>query len=263
MITVGIDVSKKKLDVLWLKAVSTRKVKARVFSNDPAGHQELIAWILKAARVSLHEVSFIMEATGVYHESLAQALFDAGGKVFVENPARIKAHGQSLGIHSKTDKKDSFVIAHYGATMPSQAWQPEPPEIRELKALIARKQAVEKDLQREENRLEKAQISQSSAVVLDSIQTMITALHNQKSALKAEIDRHIDSHPSLKKDRRLLESIPGIGPVISALMLAVIHSRNFERATQCSAFLGLNPVQCESGTSVYKRPRLSKKRGRL
>ena len=88
---------------------------------------------------------------------------------------------------------------------------------------------------------------------------MITALHNQKSALKAEIDRHIDSHPSLKKDRRLLESIPGIGPVISALMLAVIHSRNFERATQCSAFLGLNPVQCESGTSVYKRPRLSKK----
>ena len=203
-------------------------------------------------------MQFVMEATGVYHENLAYGLYEAGARLVVENPAKIKSHAGSLGSRNKTDKKDSFVIAHYGATMQAKRWEPEPVEIRELKALIARKQAIELDMQREENRLEKASITKSSDVVYQSIESMIKVLKAQKKALETEIDRYINSNPDLKKDRQLLQSVPGIGPVLSAIVLALLRSRSFTQATQCSAFLGLNPVVKESGTSLHKRPRLSK-----
>lgn len=258
MITVGIDVSKHKLDNLWLKEVGARKVRSKVLSNTPSGHEQLIRWIEKVAKTSIEDIQFVMEATGIYHEALADALYEAGARVVVVNPARIKSHAQTLGSRNKTDRKDSFVIAHYGATLNPPSWQPEPPEIRELKALIARKQALEKDIQREENRLEKALIRQSSKVVCRSIESMIQVLTEQKDALQAEIDQRIDDDPDLKNDRRLLQSIPGVGPVLSALILVMMRSRSFKQATQCSAFLGLNPVVTESGTSLNKPPRLSK-----
>jgi len=255
---IGIDVSKKKLDVLWLKDLSTHKVKTKVFANTAKGHQEIAAWAVKLSRAKLAQTEFVMEATGIYHEALAYALFEAGARVVVVNPAKIKAHATSLGVRTKTDKKDSFVIAHYGFTMQPLAWQPEPMEVRELKALIARQQALEKDIQREENRLEKAQFIQASGVIQTSIVSMIEVLKQQRKTLQAEVNRHIDQDSRLKKDQRLLRSIPAIGPVVSALMLSVIHSRTFNCATQCSAFLGLNPVMRESGSSLHGRPRLSK-----
>ena len=87
---------------------------------------------------------------------------------------------------------------------------------------------------------------------------MIQLLKQQKADLQQAINQHIDDHPNLKRDRQLLQSIPGVGEVVSALMLSVLHSRSFERASQCAAFLGLNPVQHDSGSSVHKRSRLSK-----
>jgi len=106
--------------------------------------------------------------------------------------------------------------------------------------------------------LEKAEIVQVSDEVLISIHTVLEQLEKEKARLEALIDQHIDQHPRLKQDRQLLESIPGVGPVISRVMLAVIHSRTFNSASQCAAYLGLNPIQYESGSSVRRKARLSK-----
>ncbi len=72
------------------------------------------------------------------------------------------------------------------------------------------------------------------------------------------INAHIDQYPGLKQDRALLESIPGVGPVISQQMVALLRGRRFVTALQCAAFLGLVPVHHESGSSVRGRSRLSK-----
>ena len=77
------------------------------------------------------------------------------------NPAQMRDYAKSLGTRTKTDKKDALVIARFGATQQPRQWQPEPPEIRQLKALIARLEAVKQDTQRELNRLEKAQVKQT------------------------------------------------------------------------------------------------------
>jgi transposase len=174
------------------------------------------------------------------------------------NPAQIKFYGQSLGIRTKNDKKDSVVLARYGMNENPKPWQPEAPEIRTLKALLARLDSLEKDLQRERNRQEKAEISQSPPTVLGSLAHMIGTLDNERQQLEKLIQEHIDSHKQLKDNKALLESIPGVGNVIATRMLMVIGSRPFDSASQCAAYLGLVPVQHESGSSVRGRPRLSK-----
>ena len=259
MIVIGIDVSKAKLDCLWIRDLQSMKIKSKVQANTATGHKALLEWAVKQTGEDVAGLHFVMEATGVYHERLAHTLHDAGAQVSVVNPARIRDYAKSLGTQTKNDKKDSVVIARFGITQSPRLWEPEAIEIRELKALIARIDAVKQDIQREFNRLEKATASGASAKVQVSIETVRTQLKAEKCRLESLIDDHIDKHPGLKKDRALLESIPGVGPVIAQQMVAVIRSRSFSKASQCSAFLGLIPIESQSGSSVYSPPRLSKR----
>lgn len=255
---VGIDVSKAKLDCLWLRDTKTRKVKTKVLTNEKKGHAALANWMTKTVSASPASILVVMEATGVYHEQLALALYERGFQVAVVNPARVKAHGESVGKTHKTDKQDSLAIASYGESHEVTPWQPEAHEIRVLKALNSRLHALEVDRQREENRLEKAKISASAPSVIKSIELMLVELAKEIRRIEREIKDHIDGYPQLKNDKKLLESIPGVGPVVTRIMLGVIHSRDFNDAKQVAAYLGLIPVHVESG--VFKgRSSLSKK----
>src|SRR5699024_1082989 len=111
MAQIGIDVSKDKLDVAWLRDSDTLKVKTRVFSNNQKGFKELIAWLLRQTQASIEDIQVMMEATGIYHEALAYALYEAGAQVHVANPAHAKDFAKSLGRRSKTDRKDSITLA--------------------------------------------------------------------------------------------------------------------------------------------------------
>ncbi len=244
---IGIDVSKHKLDCCWLRDAQTNKIKSKVFKNNNEGYQALMQWILTQTRAMPEELHLVLEATGIYHESLAYALHKNGINVSVINPARPKEFANSLGNTHKTDKKDSFVLALFGYKMQPTFWQPDPKEVRELKALTARLEALETDLRRELNRLEKSSFNGASATVVDSIQHMVTHLKAEIKQLEKTIDDHIDDHPQLKKDRALMNSIPGVGPVVSRVMLQVIHGGDFSKAGQVAAYLGLIPKIQQSG----------------
>lgn len=155
MAIIGIDISKHKFDCLWLRDVRSLKVKTKVFANRSTGFAELIDWCCAQTGETVEQLQVFLEATGVYHEPLALYLHDRGVQVFVLNPARVREYARSLGIQGKTDKQDSLVLARYGATQPVRPWTPERREVRELKALIARHEALQDDLQRELNRREK------------------------------------------------------------------------------------------------------------
>ena len=256
MNVIGIDVSKAKLDCAWLG--ENNKLKAKTFPNALAGWTDLVEWSVKNTGFGVNGLHFVMEATGVYHEQLATYLYDQGAAVSAVNPAQVKFYGQSLGIRTKNDKKDSVVLVRYGLREKPKPWQPEALEIRTLKALLARFDGIEKDLQRERNRQEKAEISQAPQPVLDSLGQMIETLDTERKQLEKLIEEHINQHKQLKANKALLESIPGVGKVIATRMLMVIGSRQFNSASQCSAYLGLVPVQHESGSSVRGRTKLSK-----
>jgi transposase len=256
MNTIGIDVSKEKLDCAWLRAQDKLKTKAVV--NKLLGWQELLDWSLKNTGLAIAELHFVMEATGIYHEQLATFLYDLGAKVSVVNPAQVRFYAQGLGVRSKNDKKDSVVLARYGAREHPALWQPEAPEIRTLKALLARFDGIEKDLQREKNRQEKAVIGLAPDEVIRSLEQMIGLLETEHRRLEKLIEEHINKHDKLKENKALLESIPAVGKVIATRMLMVIGSRQFDDAHQCAAYLGLVPMQHESGSSVKGRAHLSK-----
>jgi transposase len=258
MAIIGIDVSKDKLDCFWLKDAERCTGKSKVFRNTTSDFPALVNWMVTQTGEVPGQLHVVMEATGVYHEALAYALHAAGLQVSVVNPAWVRDYAKGLGVRTKTDKQDSQVLARLGAREPLRRWQPEPVEIRTLKALLARYEMVKRDHRRELNRLEKAKITQVSEIVLESIHTLLAELEKEQTRLEKLIRQHIDQHPTLKQDRALLESIPGIGPVVSALMLAVLRSHTFRSAGQCAAFLGLVPVQHESGSSVRNPARLSK-----
>lgn len=130
--------------------------------------------------------------------------------------------------------------------------------MRHLRSLLKRIQALEADRQRECNRLEKASVEQAPAPVRRSLQDMIDVLETEIARLRNQLDDHIDAHPELKQQRALLESIPGVGPKLSAWFQALFGAKRFASAKQAVAFLGLVPVEFDSGTRVHRRPRLSK-----
>lgn len=244
---VGIDVSKHKLDCLWLRDPERLKIKTKVLSNDPAGHQALCDWLCRILDVPAESIHVIVEATSVYHEGVCYVLHAQGFQVSIVNPAYVRHYAKSLGSRSKTDKQDSLILARYGLAHRPETWAPEPVEVRQLKALLNRLSAVEKDKQREVNRLEKAQVSDASAVVIDSTERMLDHLRQEQARLEAMIDDHIDRHPGLKQDQALLASVPAIGTVMSREMVALLRSRPFVEASQAAAFVGVVPRLWESG----------------
>ncbi len=255
----GIDVSKAKLDcVLICNSRPDKELEKRV-ANSEEGFSKLIDWCARKAQCDPSQIHAIMEATGPYHEAVALALFNSGYQVSVINPAQIKHYAQSLGRKAKNDKQDASVIAQYGLKTKLRLWQPDPQEYRHLRALLYRLDAVESDIQREKNRFEKARAAQSPSTVLQSIERSIDFLKEEKSRLEKQIKEHINNHPHLKKDKELLESIPAIGPVLSAwISLLLRNGKRFDAAPQAAAFVGLTPTEHQSGSTVFKKPHLSK-----
>lgn len=259
MIFIGIDVSKKKLDVAVLLDPTTLKKRQKKFPNTPEGYRERVRWCQKQTGVELSQLQAIMEATGPYHEDVALALHEAGLGVSVINPKALKDFAKGLGVKAKNDAMDALTIARYGSLAQPRRWPPAPPEFRQLAGLLKRLEALEGNLQREQNRLEKAQVGHACAEVLDSLSRTIGFLEAEKQRLIRSIDEHIDRHPHLKQDRQRLQSIPGIGPVLSALMVSLLQQgQRFESAPQLASYLGLIPTEHQSGSSVRKPPRLSK-----
>jgi len=236
---------------------AVNKRRAKSVANSKAGISELLVWCVKQ-QVTTHELHAILEGTGVYHEQAALALADAGATVSIVNPAQVKDFGRSLGVRTKTDGVDSLVLARFGAMLTPRPWMPPAQEARVLQALLSRREAIAQDLQRERNRLEKADATDTPALIRQSIVTSITFLEQQLAKFQQDIDEHITKYPDLKADRDLLISIPAVGPQVGNHLLAVMHTHQFQSAEQLAAYLELVPVERQSGTSVLGRPRLSK-----
>lgn len=245
----GIDIAKRKFDAALM---IENKYKHKVFTNNAEGFKQLISWLTKwTGNGTVHAC---LEATGNYGEALAEYLFDLGHSVSLVNPAQIKAFAQSQLTRNKTDKIDAGLITQYCQLMRPLAWQPLPKPVRELQALVARLEDLVTLENQEQNRLEV-----SHDKVRTSIENTLAIIQQEAKAIRKQIKSHIDQHPDLKKQNDLLQSIPGIGQVTSASMLAYLSDiGRFKNAKKIAAFVGLNPKQFCSGSAIKKGTPLSK-----
>jgi len=246
---VGIDIAKKKFDVALPLG---EKTKSGTFHNTPAGFAIFARWLTKHGVERAH---VCMEATGTYGEELALYLYRAGHVVSVVNPAKIKGFAQSELSRTKTDKADAALIARFCRAMRPEAWQPPaPPEVKKLQALVRRLEELNGMLTQERNRLATA-----NEVVRPSIEGGIYHLREDIRDTQRLISDHIDQNPKLRANRDLLQSIPGIGPTTSAMVLAEFGDvERFGDARHMASFCGLTPRHRQSGSSVRGKSRLSK-----
>jgi transposase len=174
----------------------------------------------------------------------------------VVNPAAIKAYAQSRLSRTKTDRVDASLIAGFCAERRPPAWRPPAPELRELQALVRRLEALVEMRVAEENRLA---AGGAVAAVRASVEEHIAYLSEQIKRTEKLISDHIDSHPGLRRQRELLDSIPGVGEATAAALLAEVPDiKQYRSARQLAAFAGLVPRERQSGSSVRGRVRLSK-----
>ncbi|EMM4591267.1 IS110 family transposase [Salmonella enterica] len=257
MFQLGIDVSKKTLDLCLLREGVKGRVKTRKLKNDFNAVGTVVSWLRKQ-HCEPGDVHIIMEATGVYHESMAYGLHDAGAKVSLANPHRSREFARGMDILTKNDKVDAYMLACYGALKEPEPWEPPPENVRYLSALLRRRDALVTDSSREKNRLEKCRATDTFTAVAESIENVLRNLSAELQRLNTLIQGHLNQHPELKKDFDLLTSIKSVGFQLGLNMLVILRSHRFDTAEQAAAFLGVVPVEKSSGTSVRGQSRLSK-----
>lgn len=248
LLPLGIDVSKAKLDCA-LRLGS--KFRTKGFANAPQGFAQLMAWLQRQAAEPVH---VCMEATGSYWEAVALCLSDAGHRVSVINPALAKAHGQSLGLRSKTDAIDAKLLADFCREKQPPVWNPPSLTERRLRALVLRHQMLVDMQTQEKNRYESLRED-----IRDSLDTHLAWLAAELERIEQAIAKLLNDDDHLRGKRDLLDSIPGLGERTIAVLLAYgVHGERFQCARQFAAFAGLSPKLYESGSSVHRKPRLSK-----
>lgn len=257
MFQLGIDVSKKTLDLCLLREGVKGRVKTRKLKNDFNAASAVITWLRKQ-HVEPTDIHIIMEATGVYHELLAYGLHKSGVRISLANPHRAREFARGMDILSKNDSVDAYMLACYGALKVPERWVPPPKNVRYLSALLRRRDAIITDRTREKNRLEKCRATDTPPAVTESIENALRNLSTEIEHLDALILTHLDQHPELKKDFDLLTSIKSIGIQLGLNMLVILRSHHFDTAEQAAAFLGVVPIEKISGSSVRGKPRLSK-----
>jgi transposase len=244
----GIDVGKSEVHAVLLDGDRTAR---RSFPNSRSGFAQLDGWLRNR---KVQRVHACLEATGGFSEALAEHLYDAGHLVSIVNPSRVKAFAGSELLRTKTDAIDAALIARFCRSQRPTPWTPPPLEMRELRALLRRYEALQEMRVQESNRLE---APGTIGTVRQSVIAVLEHLDRQMKEIQSQIKSIIDDHPDLRGRRDLLTSIPGIGERTAEVLLGEIDVEQFSNAKQVAAFAGLSPRHYQSGKIVGKS-RLSK-----
>jgi transposase len=181
-------------------------------------------------------------------------------EVSVVNPRRARRFAESLGERSKTDPVDAGVLCEYAARMPWVAWQPPSSLALRLRAITRAIEALGVMHTQEKNREHALATSRALPVmVIQEMRRHQRYLEHRMERLRREALRLIARDRELDRRFRLMLTVPGIGETSALQILGelVVLSNTLD-ARQWVAFSGIDPSQFTSGTSVQKRPRISR-----
>jgi transposase len=243
VVVIGIDVASEFLDVAAIAA----QLPGRRYANDPAGHQ-----LLAEALVPLDAGLVVMEATGGYEAAVASALQAAGLPVAVLNPRQVRDFAKAMGRRAKTDRIDAQVLAEFAAAILRRSdhtryLRPEVSTVQQdLVALVDRRRQLNTMILSERQRRRLAR-----PAVLPSLDAVILALKAQLDEIDACLVRHVQTQCGDLD--QLLRSAQGIGPIVSATLLAQLPELGRLNRRQICALVGVAPFARDSGSSSGRR----------
>jgi len=234
----GIDVSAAHLDLAVLPSGEEGR-----FTNDEKGVKSLTDHL-----AGMGPVLVVLEATGGMESPIVGELVVAGVQVVVVNPLQVRNFARATGKLAKTDRLDAQVLARFGEAV-KPAVRPLPDAtLLELRGLVTRRNQLTKMLTAERNRLRPA-----SERVQPRIKDHILWLKRQIQDLDKDLRDFIRSSPLWRAQENLLRSAPGVGPVVSSVLLAKLPELGTLNRHQISNLVGVAPLNRDSGTMRGKR----------
>jgi transposase len=230
----GIDVSKATLDVHLRPDNTTRQ-----FANTPEGIAALLQWVTPLAPTLV-----VLEATGGYENAAVAALSLGGLPVSLVNPKRVRDFAKALGQLAKTDALDAGVLAEFADKVRPAVRPLADADTQKLQALLARRSQLIGMRTMESNRL----AGVTDRAVRRSIETILRALNKEIDKAERDLDKAIQDSPVWKAKDELLQSIPGIGPVVSRTLLVEMPELGTLTREEAAALAGVAPVNQDSGT---------------
>ncbi len=233
---VGVDVSKEQLDVCF-------RERHFVVANDAEGHEKLIR------RLEKYPVRVVaMEATGGYEAALAVALSEANLPLAIVNPRHVRYFAKSMGWLAKTDKIDARALAEFAALSNVEPQTLPDAEQTYLRELVDRRRTVNWMLVDEGNRLSKTRHDK----IRVRVQNSITKLEQELAELDKDIDGTIKGSPVYQKKAEILQSVPGVGPKTTGVLLAELPELG-NVSKSLSMLVGVAPLNRDSGKMRGKR----------
>lgn len=254
--TVGIDVSKKTLDVL----IHTVRLSG-VFVNSRKGFLEMYTWYRANCTVPEDEVLFIFEHTGLYSEGLADFLSRKEARFTMVSGLEIK---RSLGmVRGKSDKKDAAKIALYGFRLRDEIIPCQMPgrTLRSLKKLLSlrdrlvKQRAGYKASVKEQKRVLKYK---EDKILIDTQLKMINYLDKQVLNIEKELKLLISKDHKLNTIYGLVTSIKGVGEQTALFLIAYTNGfTKFKDNRKFASYCGVAPFPNQSGTSIRGKTKVS------
>lgn len=235
---VGIDVAAGHLDV----AVGPAGLAWRV-ANDPAGQAALVTQLRE-----LGPTLVVLEASGGYEAPAAAELALAGLPVAVVNPRQVRDFARSVGQLATTDALDAALLARF-----AQAVRPTPRPLPDataqaLKALVGRRRDLVAMQTAEQQRLRQAR----GAVHAD-IASHLGWLRGRLKELDRQVAAAVAASPLWQATLALLCTVPGVGPVVGATLVAEVPELGRLSRQEVAALIGVAPFNCDSGARRGQR----------
>lgn len=260
---VGIDVSKLTLDAALMTATPKGRSEplTKKVANTAAGLKALDKW-LRECGVVYKDTLLVIENTGIYHRRLWSYCAEAGIPIYIGNAAHIK---WSLGLtRGKDDKTDSIRLCRYGCKEADdlKATPAPDPGILQLKDLITSRNRFIKQKSGNMKHLKELRNyndRSTQAVMEKAYRDIIAGIEKSIKVLEAQIKLLINQNAAIKTNYKLLISVPGIGAVTAAYLIAC--TANFSAKSsgkQLACYAGLAPFETRSGTSIKGRPKVHK-----
>jgi transposase len=230
---VGIDVAKDTFCVATCPSLFKTSL-----PNTPEGHRKLCK-SLKKYTIAL----VVMEATGGYERPLSAELLNASLPVVVVNPRQVRDFAKGMGQRAKTDPIDAQVLAQFAQIVKPAAKTHATKQTAELTELVRRRRQLNDLRTKESNRSQMIHHPK----VKKSIKKMIKTLDFQINEIDQLIREHIENNDDFKNKDRILQSVPGVGPQTSAMLIANLPELGILNRQEIAALAGLAPWDRSSG----------------
>jgi len=256
----GIDVSKKTLDLCLILTDHPLEKKAFNTTNTEKGYQAMLNWF-KKQKLNIDTGLVVLEHTGIYSLVLCEFLDQQQISYSLVSGLEVKrASGISRG---KDDKKDAFMLAMYGyrhqdELKPGMTKQAELLQLQMLQAQRKRLVNNKKSFLLPVKELYQMNM-EDKAIVLETNQcNVIEEINNSIKAIEQQIMEIIQNNEQLKKQYELCTSIPGVGMQLTVCLLVTTGAFTlFKTSRKLACFAGVAPFPYQSGTSIRGRNKVS------